>query len=90
MERDWTRLDDGSMLLEGRRIVESWSAIESRWTLISAGQTRESMYRLRLYTATEMSLMPREAGVSTVNVCGSLEGIGDDQDTRRLVVVAER
>ena len=88
--RDWHSPAGGLYLIEDRRIVDSWSAIETRWVLASEGGTREFTFRLRLYTGTEVRALLRDIGFSSVDIFGSLEGVPYDQNASRLVVLATK
>jgi ubiquinone/menaquinone biosynthesis C-methylase UbiE len=85
--RGWERLPDG-YLLEERSFDLVESVIRTTITYISdAGEKREYPYSLRLYSATELAEMAREAGFETVEFFGGYDG---EELTlhSRLVVVA--
>lgn len=87
---DWQRLDDGSILIDERRILDGWSAVESKWTLIARGGKRQFTFRLRLYSGTQLAANLAEAGFTGVRLFGSLEGRPYDNFAERLAVVAYR
>ena len=89
-ERDWQELDNGLMLLEERRVESGWQWLNLRWVLIDGVQRRERCFRLRLYSAVELTAMLRAAGFETIIPYGSLDGRPFDQAAERLVILARR
>ena len=45
----WRELEDGSLLLEERELVDGWRRIRNRWILIKDGERREHHMTLRFY-----------------------------------------
>lgn len=89
-ERDWQEFDDGTILLEERRVERNWSWIENRWIVLKDAQRREFRLSHRLYSAAELVALLESCGFSTVNVYGHLSGIPYDQNAKRLVAVARK
>lgn len=87
-ERDWHREDDGSYLLQERKILQNWSWIENKWTLIKEGQAFELEFAYRPYSATEMTNLLLEAGFKSVTIFGHLSEIPYDHEAKRLVAIA--
>jgi SAM-dependent methyltransferase len=85
--RDWHE-QDGLLVLEERKVRQSWSWIESRWTLISEGRRIDLDLSHRLYSASELTVLLRERGFGEVVACGGLDGCPYDENANRLVVVA--
>jgi SAM-dependent methyltransferase len=88
-ERTWSE-SGGTVLLEERKIVRDWTAIESRWVILQGGARKEVRFTLRLYSAAEMSSTLRDVGFREVQVFGDLSGAPFDHQARRLVAVARR
>jgi SAM-dependent methyltransferase len=88
-ERDWIE-QDGVYFLQEREVSRDWGWMVNRWILLQGAQKREFEVSHWLYSATELSLMVREAGFGVVEVFGSLDGIPYDNNARRLVVVAQK
>jgi hypothetical protein len=62
--------------------------IETDFMLIEADGSRHAItYRLRLYTATELIRLVRDAGFSDVESCGGFDGGPVSRETR-LVLLA--
>lgn len=87
VERTWGEHGDITLLQE-RRLHSNFTAIENRWTLQRAGQSREIGFVVRLYAATEMRVLLRRAGFSEVRFFGSLEGAPYDHTANRMIVLA--
>jgi SAM-dependent methyltransferase len=86
-ERDW-REEDGTLILEERKVSNNWSRIENRWILIKDGKRHENRLSLRLYSATELETLLKSCGFGSVSIYGDFTGAPYDQNARRLVTVA--
>jgi SAM-dependent methyltransferase len=89
-ERDWSELDDGSLLLEQREIVDAWRRIRTRWIVFRDGQRLEHELNLRCYSAGDLIRILEAAGFGELKVYGDLEGAPYDHHAKRLVVVATK
>lgn len=88
-ERDWNE-SGGIAVLEERKIVRDWTAIESRWVILQGDSRREIRFTLRLYSAAELSAILRGVGFRTIEVYGDLSGSAFDHSAKRLVAVARK
>jgi SAM-dependent methyltransferase len=89
-ERDWSRRDDGTIMLEERRVLDGWKRLESRWIRIRGNERREATLILRLYSGAELESVLRAAGFREVSLYGSLSAKAYDQNAERLVAVASK
>jgi SAM-dependent methyltransferase len=89
-ERDWNRRDDGTIVLEERRLLDGWKRLENRWVLIRGTERRESTLSLRLYSGAELESLLRSVGFSEVSLYGSLKATPYDQKAERLIAVATK
>lgn len=89
-ERDWSRRDDGTIVLEERRVLDGWKRLENRWILIRGNERRESMLSLRLYSGAELESLLRAVGFREVSLYGSLSATPYDQKAERLIAVASK
>jgi SAM-dependent methyltransferase len=87
-ERGWNRLQDGTLVLEERELLDGWRRIKTRWILISGTERRESTHVLRLYSGSELAALLERAGFSQVALYGSLKATPYDQNAQRLIAVA--
>ena len=60
-----------------------------RWRT-PTGQLHERQHRLRIYTATELDRMLRNAGLTPAQWYGGFDRVPFSPDTRRMLVVATR
>jgi len=89
-EREWEQEEDGSILLQERRLAPDWGWIENRWILIRDGRSEEFRFGHRLYTGTELAALLRACGFADTQVFGNLAGAPYDHQAGRLVVRARR
>jgi SAM-dependent methyltransferase len=89
-ERDWHRQNDGSLMLEERKVLGAWERIENRWILIRGADRIEKMFTVRLYSGTELATLLRRAGFGEVSIYGTLNATPYDQNAERLVAVAKK
>jgi len=81
---------DGALLIERRRVVDGWSAVENRWTLISDGRVRTFEFRHTVYSGRELKERLLGAGFNVVSLFGDLAGNPYAPGAARLVVRAQR
>lgn len=89
-ERDWSRRDDGTIVLEERRLLDGWKRLDNRWILIRGNERRESTLSLRLYSGAELESLLRAVGFREVSLYGSLKATPYDQKAERLIAVATK
>jgi SAM-dependent methyltransferase len=90
LERYWTELPDGTLILEEGQIRPGWDWVENRWILIRGTERTEFRVSHRLYSAVELSSLLTGCGFASVDVYGGLDGSPYDHTARRLVVVARK
>ena len=88
-ERDWFE-GDGYLFLQERHPSEDWGRMNVRYIKIASGLKEEWSFTHRLFAATELATLMREAGFLRVHAYGDLQGNPYDNTARRLVVVAEK
>jgi SAM-dependent methyltransferase len=86
-ERSWEE-GAGWILLQERRTVEEWAAMENRWILFRDRERHDFVFRHRLYSGAELSAMLRGCGFRTVDIYGHLDGAPYDHKAKRLVALA--
>jgi SAM-dependent methyltransferase len=88
--RAWDPLPEGGILVEERSFDHVAGETETTHTLIDAEGGRESfVYRMRLYTATELARLVTETGFGHVECLGGFDREPLSQDTR-LVLLARK
>lgn len=86
----WRELPDGTLLLQKHTIEDHWGAVANQWIIVKGSERREVRFKLRLYSATELSRLVREAGFVDVRCFNGLAGGAYDHAANRLAVVARR
>ena len=89
-ERDWHRLEDGSLMLEERMVTNDWTWMQNRWILIRDGTLRELDLSHRLYSAKELADLAKDCGFREVESFGGFNGSPYDIKAKRLVMVARK
>ena len=81
--------DEGVLLIQRHRIAAGWNRIENDWMLIDndnlLGRWKFSHW---VYCATELKNMLLDAGFSTVEVYGDLEGAPYNSESGRLIALS--
>ena len=88
-ERDWYE-EDGVLILQERKISQSWSWMENRWIIIADNNRTELDLSHRVYSAVELAALLTECGFAHVDAYGDLQGSTYDHLARRLVIVARK
>jgi SAM-dependent methyltransferase len=83
-------LPNGHVLFERHEIVDDWTRIQNRWTLIRGGETRTVEFTHRIYSGQEMKDLLTKAGLAGARVYGDLDGSSYGFEAQRLVAVARR
>jgi len=89
-ERDWHEMDDGTLVLEERKIVSDWTCFNTRWIVVRDGERREYPFSLRIYGASDLRGMLEKAGFEPVRIYGDLDGSAYDHNAQRLIAVARK
>lgn len=88
--RDWQEDEQGTLLLEERRLAEDWGWIEVRWIVVGHDTRREHRFGHHLYAATELVDLLAGVGFGPISVFGNLDGAPYDQEAERLVILAKK
>jgi SAM-dependent methyltransferase len=86
-EHDWHEID-GVYWLEERKVIDNWKQMLNRWIMFKDGKRYEHTVCSRMYSATELRAVLKEAGFQKMNVYGGLDGRPYDGMAARLVVAA--
>jgi SAM-dependent methyltransferase len=85
-----TELPNGDLLFERHEIVDDWTRVRNRWTLIRAGTTRTFDFTHRIYSGQEMKDLLTKAGLADVRLYGDLDGGSYGFEAQRLIAIARR
>lgn len=88
--RSWHELDDGTLVLEDRRVTRNWTWMENRWILVKNGERRDYPLSHRIYGASDLERLLVLVGFDPVQIYGDFSGTSYDHAAQRLVVVARK
>ena len=83
-------LANGDLLFERHEIVDDWTRVRNRWTLMRAGTTRTFEFIHRIYSGQEMKDLLRSAGLPGARLYGDLTGGSYGFEAQRLIAIAQR
>jgi hypothetical protein len=83
-------LPNGDALFERHEIVDEWTRVRNRWTLIRVDSTRTFEFAHRIYSGREMKDLLTKAGLADVRLYGDLDGGSYGFEAQRLIAVARR
>jgi len=81
---------DGSLLVERHAIRDDWTRVSNEWTVITGSQARTFDFSLRVYSGRELRDLLGQAGFSSVDLYGGLDGRRYGLEAERLVAVASK
>lgn len=81
-------LEDGSLMVERREILDGWQRIRNQWILIREGQATAHHFEHSVYSGQELIVLLQRAGFSAIQLYGDLDGNPYDVDAARLIAVA--
>jgi SAM-dependent methyltransferase len=87
--RDWHETGD-VLILSDRKIEADWTWIHVREIFIRGTERWDTVMEHRLYAASDLIRLLRDAGFADTRAFGSLAGTPYDQNASRLVVVATK
>jgi SAM-dependent methyltransferase len=70
--------------------VDSWEGLRNRWILMRDGKRIEKTFTQRLYAATELRDLLREAGFSRVDIYGGWDESPYDNRAEKLIAVGRK
>jgi SAM-dependent methyltransferase len=81
----------GTLFLVENTIIGAWERVELHWIVVRPdGSRAEARLLIRLYSALEMASLLRDAGFSSVEIHGDLDGNAYGPDASLLVAVARK
>jgi len=83
-------LPNGDLLFERHEIVDDWTRVRNRWTLMRAGSMRTFEFTHRIYSGQEMKDLLASAGLAGPRLYGDLDGGSYGFDAQRLIAIARR
>jgi SAM-dependent methyltransferase len=81
----WEPLDGESLVAEARSFDHVAGEVETEHILVAGGSRRSFTYRIRCYTATELTRMLADVGFGEIECFGNYEGGPLERETRLVV-----
>ncbi len=81
---------DGSILIQQPQILDGWSRLCNRWTIVRNGKARRFTFELNLYSGQELRESLERAGFRNVRLYGNLRGEPYGPDAQRLVAIGSK
>lgn len=79
---------DGGLLVRRHEIVDDWGRIKNEWIVVDGGTTSSFTFRLRMYSARELTDALDRVGFRYTRVFGDLRGGEYGPGAERLIAVA--
>ena len=83
-------IDGAGILVQQREVLQSWSRLRNRWTVIQDGRATSVEFEHTLYSAREITDLAEKAGFAAVDIFGDLDGGPYGPGAERLIVAATR
>ena len=83
-------LADGRLLVRQHEIVDDWSRVKNRWTVIDKGRAKTLSFQHAIYSGVELKDRLLKVGFTAVQLFGGLDRRAYDLDATRLVAVARK
>jgi hypothetical protein len=90
-EREWAEFES-FYLLEKRTLDLKQSRLMSEWTVIrkNTGEVRKLQHNVRLYALSKLKPMLKKVGLKMTEIYGGYEKQRFDDDSTRMIVLAEK
>ncbi len=89
-ERDWHETEDGTIVLEERKVSHEWGWMENRWIILKGTERKEFHFEHRPFSAAELTTLLLDCGFKTAKAYGGIDGSPYDHKAQRLAVVARK
>jgi SAM-dependent methyltransferase len=89
LQRTWSE-QNGSILLNEHELLDAWTRVRNRWTVINGAERRTFEFTHWLYSAAELRLLLNEAGFARTEFYADLKQSPYDHTANRLVGVAHK
>jgi len=89
-EHDWHEMEDGTIILQERKVTRAWTWMENRWIILRDGERIEQHFCHRPYSAAELTSLLLACGFKTAQAFGGIDGSPYDHQAKRLAVAARK
>jgi SAM-dependent methyltransferase len=81
-------IEGAGILVQQREVLQSWSRLRNRWTVVQDGRATSVEFEHTLYSAREITDLAEEAGFSAIDTFGDLDGGPYGPAAERLILSA--
>ena len=85
-----SELDDGSLFIERRKVIEDWTRTDNHWIILKDGKSTEFRFKHRLYSAQELKDCMKQVGFIDIRIYGDLDGNPYGTKAKRLIAIARK
>jgi len=85
-----TKLQDGSLVIQRPRLIDSWTKVHNEWTIIKDDVAQTFVFEHTIYSAQELIDRMSNVGFKNIKTFGSLDGIPYDPYAVRLIITAQK
>ncbi len=85
-----TDLDNGKTIIQRHKIKNNWSEIENEWIILQNEEYKKYVFTHRLYSAVELVRLFEDNEFKNIQIFGNLDGDKYDNESQRLILVAEK
>jgi len=89
VEAEWFERSDYTVLTEYEP-VDSWTFLKNRWIILRDGKKVEKIFSQRLYSASELRDLLREAGFKNIEIYGDWDESPYNQHALKLIAVGRK
>ena len=84
----WDPQPNDDLMVHHYDVLPGWGRIKVQWLLLKNGQTQRFEFFQNLYSGQELVMMLEQAGFTSIELFGNLDGDAYDQYAARLVIKA--
>jgi len=89
IEAEWFERSGYTMLTEYEPL-DSWTFLKNRWILIKDEKRMEKTFIQRLYSASELRVLLKQAGFENINIYGDWDKSPYDRNANKLIITARK
>jgi SAM-dependent methyltransferase len=89
--KDWY-MEEGSgrIIIKERLVSKNWERVELRWLVLDGNKRYDYKFKVRLFSALELSSLLDKSGFTPIHIYGDFTGTDYDYDSGRLVAVGHK
>ena len=83
-------LEDGSLIVQRNEIIDNWTRVKNKWTLIKNNKATTFEFRITIYSGQELIDRLDAVGFQEIKLYGDLEGIVYGPNAQRLIITGNK